>query len=149
MRVRLSSNGWMSAVELGGEIPERVPEAVPGVDKLLVFLWSQFIDLLLVPEPGVVVNGYRSVVALHEDLPGLDLRQDVPGPWMGGVLDRGGLDDDVREGEVSANIAVAGLHELGFHRGSVRVINRSVNLLKISSCLIRTETILKQPNTSK
>ena len=124
MLVHVSSIGGVPTVEFGGEIPERVPEAVPGVDKLLVFLWSQFIDLLLVPEPGVVVNGYRSVVALHEDLPGLDLRQDVPGPWMGGVLDRGGLDDDVREGEVSANIAVAGLHELGFHRGSVRVIIR-------------------------
>ena len=132
VRVRLSSNGWMSAVELGGEIPERVPEVVPGVDKLLVFLWSQFIDLLLVPEPGVVVNGYRAVVELHEYLPGLDIRPGASGLWDDDVLDGGGLDDDVREGEVSANIAVAGLHELGFHSGSVRgygfwVINRPVS----------------------
>lgn len=105
----------MPTVEFGGEIPERVPEVVPGVDKLLVFLWSQFIDLLFVPEPGVVFGTYRAVVELHEDLSGLDLRQDVPRLWVGCVLDGGGLDDDVREGEVSANIAVAGLHELGFH----------------------------------
>lgn len=131
MLVHVSSIGWVPTVEFGGEIPERVPEAVPSVDKLLVFLWSQFIDLLFIPEPGVVVNGYRSVVALHEDLPGLDLRQDEPGPWMGGVLDRGGLDDDVREGEVSANIAVAGLHELGFHSGSVRVRKRPVRWYKV------------------
>ena len=128
MLVHVSSIGWVPTVEFGGEIPERVPEVVPTVDKLLVFLWSQFIDLLLVPEPGLVFGAYRAVVELHEDLPGLDLRQGVPG-LLGGIFDGGGLDDDVREGEVSANIAVAGLHELGFHSGSVRgygfwVINR-------------------------
>lgn len=120
MFVLVSSIGGVPTVEFGGEIPERVPEVVPSVDKLLVFLGSQFIDLLLVPEPGAVIDAYRAVVVLHEDLPGLYVRPDASGLWDGDVLDGGGLDDDVREGEVSANIAVAELHELGFHSGSVR-----------------------------
>lgn len=98
-------------VELGGKISERVPVVGPCVDKLLVLLGRQFVDLLFIPEPGVVVGANRSVEESHEDWVGLYISPDMASFGDGDIVDGCGFDDDVRECEVSADIAVAWLHE--------------------------------------